>query len=124
MRVALKNVEGVQSVDVSLTKGEADVTLAPGNSVRYDQLLRAIEKNGFVIKGSVLVADGTVESAGNDFALHISVSNEQLKLQPEQASVAGPAPFSSKNVEVTGSVPEVGKDKSVDTIRYSSIAEK
>lgn len=64
MRVALKNIKGVETVSVSLEKGEAVATFAPGNSVRYDDLLRAIEKNGFVVKGSKVVADGTVSTAG------------------------------------------------------------
>lgn len=124
MRVALKAVPGVQSVNVSLSKGEADVAFAPGNTIRYDQLLRAIEKNGFAVKGSTLVADGAVNPAGSGFALNISGSNEQLKLEPEPGNAANLVSLSGKNAEVTGSVPEVAKGKSVDTIHYSSVTEK
>ena len=124
MRVALKAVPGVQSVEVSLSKGEADVAFAPGNTVRYDQLLRAIEKNGFVVKGSTLVADGAVNSSASGFELNISGSNEQLKLESAPGNDANLAAFTGKNAEVTGSVPEVPKGKSVDTIHYSSITER
>ena len=123
MRVALKAVPGVQSVEVSLSKGEADVGFAPGNTIRYDQLLRAIEKNGFVVKGSTLVADGSVNPAGGRYALNISGSNEQLKLEPA-GNAADLAALTGKSAEVTGSVPEVAKGKSVDTIHYSSVTEK
>ena len=124
MRVALKNIQGVESVDVSLSKGEAVATFAPGNSVRYEQLLRAIEKNGFVVKGATLVADGAVAVSGASYELQISGSHERLRLEPEAAGGPSPARMAGKAVEVTGTVPEVAKGKTADVIRYKSLLEK
>lgn len=124
MRVSLKDVTGVQDVQVSLSKGLATATLAPGNSVRYEQLLRAIEKNGFVIKGATLVADGTVVPAGSGFEFQISGSNERLKLSPAEDSAPLNATLAGKAVEVTGDVPEVAKGKTADQIQCKSLVEK
>ena len=52
MRVALKDIKGVNTVNVSLERGEAVATFAPGNTVRYEQLLRAIETNRITPVGS------------------------------------------------------------------------
>ena len=123
MRVALKNIQGVESVDVSLSKGEAVATFAPGNTVRYEQLLRAIEKNGFVVKGATLVADGTVVANGPRYELQISGSNERLWLEPGQGAPS-PTRLAGRTAEVTGGVPEVEKGKTADMIRYTALVEK
>ena len=124
MRVALKNINGVEDVNVSLSKGEAVATFVRGNNVRYEQLLRAIEKNGFVVKGTKVVADGVMVSNGGALELQISGSNQRLKLEPANSSVASTAPLTSKQVEVTGLVPEVSKGRNPEVIRYESIAAK
>ena len=121
MRVALKNINGVEEVNVSLSKGEAVATFARGNNVRYEQLLRAIEKNGFVVKGSKVVADGMVQANGSVLELQISGSNERLRLEPANSSVASAAGLASKQVEVTGLIPEVAKGKSPEVIKYESV---
>ena len=122
MRVALKNINGVEDVNVSLSKGEAVATFARGNNVRYEQLLRAIEKNGFVVKGSKVVADGTVVANASTLELQISGSNQRLRLEAANSSIASAAGLTSKQVEVTGLVPEVAKGKSPEVIKYESVA--
>jgi len=122
VRVALKNINGVEDVNVSLSKGEAVATFARGNNVRYEQLLRAIEKNGFVVKGSKVVADGVVQANGATLELQISGSNQRLRLEAANSSVASAAGLTSKQVEVTGLVPEVAKGKSPEVLKYESVA--
>jgi copper chaperone CopZ len=124
VRVALKNIQGVQSVEVSLAKGEAVTTFAPGNVVRYEQLLQAIEKNGFVVKGANVVVVGTVMAAKDAFELQVSGSNERIRLQPQSGDTATLKAMVGKAVQVTGFVPEVAKGKIADVIRYSAIEEK
>jgi hypothetical protein len=119
--VALKNVQGVQDVNVSLSQGEADVSFAPGNSVRYEQLLRAIEKNGFVIKGASLDAIGRVTSDSSAPELQITGSNEQFKLAAEPGAPALSPALAGKMVEVNGDVPEVAKGKLANVFEYKSI---
>ena len=124
MRVALKNISGTDTVDVSLSKGEAVVTLKPANAVKYEQLLRAIEKNGFVVKGSKVVADGSVSASDGVTNLGVSSSNERLKLEPAGANVSAATGLSGKTVEVIGTIPEVPKGKTPEVLRYDSIVEK
>ena len=123
VRVALKSIPGVQAVDVSLEKGEAVATFAAGNTVRYEQLLRAIEKNGFVVKGSKLVADGRVSSNGGSTEFEVSGSNDHFRLEAASSGVSPIAQFGGK-VEITGSVPEVPKDKTPEVLRYESVVAK
>ena len=118
VRVALKDIPGVNEVQVSLSKGDAAVTFAPGNTVRYEQLQRAIEKNGFVLKGATLVADGTVVSSGAGYELQVSGSGDHLRL--EAGSAASLAALAGKSAEVTGDVPELRKGERPDVLRYTS----
>ena len=120
MRVALKGIDGVSTVEVSLSTGTASVTFAPGNHVQYRQLLSAIAKNGFVTKGATVIADGTLAGDGE---LRVSGSNEQFRLVPQSAGTPAP-PTSAKTVEVTGLIAEVEKGKTADVIRYTAISEK
>jgi len=122
VRVALKDIQGVQTVDVSLERGEAVATFVPGNSVRYDQLLRAIEKNGFVVKGSKLVVDGQVTQSNNEPELQVTGSNDRFRLQPSRG--ASPANKLSGAVEITGTVPEVPKGKTPEMLQYESVVRK
>jgi copper chaperone CopZ len=124
VRVALKSIPGVQAVDVSLEKGEAVATFSPGNTVRYEQLLRAIEKNGFVVKGSKLVADGRVNSNGGSTEFEVSGSNDRFRLEPANSGLAAVLEFVGNEVEITGAVPEVPKGKTPDVLRYESVVPK
>ena len=124
MRVALKNVQGVADVTVSLSKGEADVSFAAGNTVRYEQLLRAIEKNGFVIKGAALEVVGMLASGPSGPELQISGSNEQFKLAAASGAQSLSPNLVGKMVEVNGDVPEVPKGKFPEVLEYRSVVEK
>lgn len=118
----MKNIQGVQTVEVSLSKGEAVITFVPGNTVRYEQLLEAIDKNGFVAKGTNLTAQGTVVATGSSFELQITGSNERMKLEPANAVTLGT--FVGKKVVVTGTVPELPKGHSAIVIREAMVKEK
>jgi copper chaperone CopZ len=121
VRVALRNIAGVQSADVSLSKGAAVATLSAGNVVRYEQLLQAIEKNGFVVKGATVIVNGTVAVSKDGFDLQISGSNERLKLEAQDGKSAGLTDLLGKSVEVVGAVPEISKGKKADVILYTTI---
>lgn len=124
MRVALKNIPGVDTVSVSLEKGEAVATLSTGNTVRYQQLLRAIEKNGFTVKGSEVVADGVLTRNNGSFEFKISGSNEQFRAEPATQNAAPPENLPTQAVEITGTVPEVAKGSSPDLLRYELVVRK
>ena len=121
MRVALKSVNGVDSVDVSLNKGLATVTLKPGNTVTMEQLQHAITKNGFTTKQSAVIVSGTLLSDNGKLALRVSGSNEMFGLIPETQQDEDFYQLNGKTVTVEGVVPEVQKGKRPDTIQARSI---
>ena len=122
MRVSLKAVSGVESVDVSLEKGLAAVKMKPGNTVTLRQLNDAIARNGFTMKGSAATVAGTVAEVSGKPTLRVSGSNDVLTLVPE--GTAGAISVAGKPVLVTGIIPETAKGKPPDSIRYRSITEE
>lgn|SRR5215831_3967339 len=123
MRVSLKAVPGVESVEVSLENGLAVVKMKPGNSVSFKQLNEAISKNGFTMKDSVATVAGTVGESNGKAVLRVSGSNDVLTLIPD-GSAQSAAPVTGKSVVVSGVVPEAGKGKMPDVLRYRSITEE
>jgi copper chaperone CopZ len=124
VRVSLKSVSGVDSVDVSLAKGLAAVRMKPGNAATLKQLQNAITKNGFTMKDSAAILAGTVVVANGKIQLQISGSNELLGLIPESQASDDASSFRGKYVLVEGVIPEAKKGKMPDSIRYRSIKEE
>jgi copper chaperone CopZ len=122
VRVSVKSVAGVESVDVSLAKGLASVKMKPGNTVTLKQLQSAITKNGFTMKDSTVTVEGTAIVEAGRVQLKVSGSNEMLDLVP-QGQAAPSAALNGKSVTVTGVVPETAKGK-LFSIHYQSITEK
>jgi copper chaperone CopZ len=124
VRVSLKSVPGVDSVDVSLEKGLAVVKMKPGNTTTLKQLNEAITKNGFTMKDSTATVAGTVIETDGNAILKVSGSNDLIKLMPQSTSVPSPVSMVGKTVLVEGTVPEAGKGKAPDSLRYQSIMEE
>ena len=106
MRVSLKSVSGVESVDVSLEKGLAAVKMKPGNTATLKQLQDAITKNGFTMKQSKATVAGTILVTNGKMQLKVSGSNDVLQLVPESESGPNASSMQGKVVTVTGSIPE------------------
>ena len=123
MRVSLKSVSGVDSVDVSLEKGLASVKMKPGNAATLKQLSEAITKNGFTMKQSAATIAGKVVVTNGKTALQVSGSNEILPLSPDTSATPVANSLDGKSVLVEGTIPEAGKGKSPDLIHYRSIKE-
>ena len=124
MRVSLKSVSGVDSVDVSLAKGLAAVKMKPGNTATLKQLQNAIAKNGFAMKDSSATIVGTIVVANGKTQLQVSGSNELLTLIPESQASGDATSLNGKSVVAEGTIPEVAKGKMPDSIRYRSIKEE
>jgi copper chaperone CopZ len=124
VRVSFKAVPGVDTVNVSLEKGLATITLKPGNGTTLKQLQDAVAKNGFTMKRSEATVIGKIMNNAGKVQLQVSGSNDVLQLVP--ATHNGPAPetFSGKEVTVAGEIPEAAKGKLPDTLRYNSIEEQ
>ena len=123
MRVSLKSVSGVDSVEVSLEKGHASVKMKPGNTATLRQLNDAITKNGFTMKQSTATIAGKVLVTNGKTVLQVSGSNEVLELAPDSSATPLATALNGKSVLVDGTIPEAGKGKSPDSIRYRSIKE-
>ena len=124
MRVSLKSVSGVDSVDVSLQKGLAIVKMKPGNVTQLKQLNEAITKNGFTMKDSTATVAGTVVAAGDELTLRVSGSNDVLQLVPQSGATPNAGSLVGKTVVVEGTIPEGAKGKIPGTIRYQSMTEE
>jgi hypothetical protein len=124
VRVSLKAVPGVDTVNVSLEKGLATVTLKPGNAATLKQLQGAIAKNGFTMKQSEATVIGKLVNTGGRMQLQVSGSNDVLQLVP--AGVNGPdmTKLEGKTLKVTGNIPEAAKGKLPDSLQVKSIEEQ
>jgi copper chaperone CopZ len=76
--VAIRKVDGVASVEVSLTNGIAKVQLKPDNRVRLAALRDTIEKNGFTPKEARIVAAGNVIGSPAGVGFQITGSDEMF----------------------------------------------
>jgi hypothetical protein len=108
VRVALKALNGLDSVDVSLEQGTATTKWKPGNTTTLRQMLAAVDKNGFANKGARVVVAGTVTQSAGKWRLAVSGTGETYDLAAVNSAVFA-ALHPGANVIVTGSVPEPAK---------------
>ena len=78
MSVSIKKIEGVESVNVSLNQGSANIRLQPANTVRIEQILRAVTNNGFTPKEAKISAVGTVLSTEAKLKFQIAGTNQSF----------------------------------------------
>lgn len=85
MSVAIKKIEGVERVNVSLNEGMARIRLKPGNKVTLEQLRQAVKDNGFTPKDARVTAHGKITSTGGKLQLNVSGTNQvyQLSIAPK-----------------------------------------
>jgi copper chaperone CopZ len=121
VRVSLKAVPGVDSVDVSLEKGLASVRMKPGNVATLKQLQNAITKNGFTMKSSRATIAGTVVAEEGKTLLKVSGSNDNLQLVPASPGNPPAASMQGKLVVATGTILEPQKGKVPDSMSYDSL---
>ncbi len=122
IRVAMRGIPGVSTVDVDLNTGLVGVKLAPGNSAELRQFNQAVEKNGFTHKDANVVARGTLGGTAAAPVLTVSRTTDHYALQ----AASGGQDISAllgKTVVVSGVLPAAPKGKVPEMLRYSSIAE-
>jgi copper chaperone CopZ len=108
--VAIKKLEGVQSVNVSLNEGYADIKLKPTNKVTVEKVREVVRTNGFTPKDTQLRVAGKVVERGGKPALEVTGTDVVYLLTP--AAKGGPelkADAAGKKVIVSGRVPESSK---------------
>ena len=103
MSVAVKKLEGVESVDVSLEKSSAVIVLKPDNKVTLSQLRRVIRNSGYPTRDAQVSAKGTIMDRGGKPVLDLLNGSFLDLTEIPKGAPAGP-------VEIAGVSRLVGKD--------------
>lgn len=122
IHVSMKGIQGVNTVDVDLNTGLVTVRLAPGNSAAMRQFNQAVEKNGFTHKDATVVARGKLTGTASAPVFEVAGTQDRFALMPAAGAV-NVAALLGKTVTITGVLPQAGKGKVPDTLRYNTITE-
>jgi copper chaperone CopZ len=127
--IAVRKVEGVESVEVSLERASMDIRLRPGNRITLGQLRQLVKNTGFTAKDATVTAVGTLVDRGGKPALDIAGTNAVWLLAADSESGE---PFSDATrrlsskqagpVEVTGVVPAPTSATQQERIVVTTIA--
>jgi copper chaperone CopZ len=112
--VAVKKIPGVEKVAVSLNNALVSIELKPGNSVRLDQIRKAILDDAFTPKDATVTVVGRVVQNNGQPALKVTDTVQLYELAP--ASPKATNAFKEltheqgKTVTVQGVIPAPAKD--------------
>lgn len=95
MSVAIKKLDGVESVDVSLEKASAAIRLKPDNKITLTQLRQIIKNNGYPTKDAQITARGRIVERNGTPVLDL-LNGTVLELTGKPTSAG------DRTVEVTG----------------------
>ncbi len=76
MSVSIQKIPGVESVSVSLNRGLVRVKLKPGNTVKIEQIRKAILDDAFTPKDAQVVVIGQLASQGGKLQFKVAGTNE------------------------------------------------
>jgi copper chaperone CopZ len=122
IHVSMKGIQGVNTVDVDLNTGLVSIKLAPGNNAAMRQFNEAVEKNGFTHKDANVIVRGVLLGSAQAPFLEVTGTKDRYAL----IQLGGGTDISGllgKGVVVDGVLPQSGKGKISDTLRYKSITE-
>ena len=122
IHVSMKGIHGVNTVDVDLNTGLVSIKLAPGNSAAMRQFNEAVEKNGFTHKDANVVVRGQLSGSTQAPFLDVTGTKDRYALTPLTAGtdISG---LLGKTVLIEGVLPQSGKGKVSETLRYKSVTE-
>jgi copper chaperone CopZ len=122
IHVSMKGIQGVNTVDVDLNTGLVSIKLTPGNGAVMRQFNEAVEKNGFTHKAANIIVRGQLSGSARAPFLEVSGTKDRYALTPlaEGTDISG---LLGKTVVVDGVLPQSGKGKVSDTLRYKSVTE-
>jgi copper chaperone CopZ len=101
--VAVRKLDGVETVDVSLAKSSVVITLKPNNTITLPQLRRVIRSSGYPTKDAQVDARGRITERGGKPVFDL-LNGSVLELAER------PANPTLSDVEVTGVSRVVDKD--------------
>ncbi len=122
IHVSMKGIQGVNTVDVDLNTGLVTIKLAPGNSAAMRQFNEAVEKNGFTHKDANVIVRGQLSGSAQAPFLEVTGAKDRYALTPLSAGT-DISSLLGKAVVVDGVLPQSGKGKVPDTLRYKSVTE-
>jgi copper chaperone CopZ len=107
--VAVRKLDGVETVVVSLEKSSADIVLKPGNRVTLPQLRAAIRRSGYPTRDAQITARGAIiDQMGRPVLDLLNGSVLELTERP-----TGSTP---ETTEISGVSRVIGKDNERLTI--------
>ena len=122
IHVSMKGIQGVNAVDVDLNTGLVSIKLAPGNSATMRQFNEAVEKNGFTHKDANVIVRGQLSGSATVPFIDVTGTKDRYALAP-LGPEADMSPLLGKTVVVNGVIPQSGKGKVSDTLRFKSVLE-
>ena len=122
IHVSMKGIQGVNTVDVDLNTGLVSIKLTSGNSAAMRQFNEAVEKNGFTHKDANIVVRGQLSGSAQAPSLDVTGTKDRYALTPLSAA-ADLSTMLGKTVVVDGVLPQSGKGKVSDMLRYKSVTE-
>ena len=122
IHVSMKGIQGVNTVDVDLNTGLVSIKLTPGNSASMRQFNEAVEKNGFTHKDANVIVRGQLSGSAQSPFLNVSGTKDRYALTPlaAETDISG---LIGKTVLINGMLPQSGKGKVSDMLRYKSVTE-
>ena len=122
IHVSMKGIQGVNTVDVDLNTGLVSIKLTPGNNAAMRQFNEAVEKNGFTPQGCKRHRTRAVVGSAQAPLLEVTGTKDRYALMPLSAGT-DISSLLGKAVVVEGVLPQSGKGKIPDTLRYKSVME-
>jgi copper chaperone CopZ len=122
IHVSMKGIQGVNTVDVDLNTGLVSIKLAAGNSASIRQFKEAVEKNGFTHKDANVIVRGQLSGSAQAPFLEVIGTKDRYALAP-LAARRDISALLGKTVVVAGVLPQSGKGKVSDTLRYMAVTE-
>jgi copper chaperone CopZ len=122
IRVSMKGIQGVNTVDVDLNTGLVTIKLLAGNTAAMRQFNQAVEKNGFTHKDAQIVVRGQLSGSATAPILDVAGTTDRYALTPF-ATGTDLSALLGKSVVVDGIVPQAPRGKVSDALRYKTVAE-
>lgn len=88
VRVAVQKVDGVESVELSLERAEADIRLRQDNRVSLEQFRKIVKANGFEPRQATVTVVGTVRELGGQLAFEVSGVTSPLIISSDKSAAA------------------------------------
>jgi copper chaperone CopZ len=104
--VALRKLDGVESVEVSLTEGKAIVKLRPGNAVSLRDVRDGITRGGFTPREAAVTVRGILERAEKGLEIRLAATRDVYALHAAAADVEQALEqLAGRTVQVEGVIP-------------------